>query len=55
MLPGVAHSACIQSGVEPPHSTIRHDLWAQMGVRREGVGVAEGIRTLDLQSHSLSL
>jgi len=30
LLPGGAWYACIQSGVEPPHSIIRRDLWANV-------------------------
>jgi len=39
----------MESGVEPPHSIIRRDLWAKMGVRREGDGVPDGAELLTLK------
>jgi len=54
LLPGEARSACIQSGVEPPHSTIHHDLCAKVSPQGEGGACPEPSRSGERRSVSPS-
>jgi len=44
LLPGEARHACIQGGVEPPHSTIRHDLWVKVSPSGEAPAARRAVR-----------